>query len=253
MATIQFKGFDNVVKAFEYKEVDAWSIFDGKRLLHKGIGIDDLKQFLTLIMQSTNAIYTLKVYEDIDDARKIKSNTPDDGSFNFRLNADEQDITFSQYQRTNNYKTVDERLGAIEKLLAEDPEDEDELSFMDSIGKAFEKSIVGAIEEPDKPNFIADALKNIFNIQLPVSKPAIGNVVHASTIAGLETGNENKPVPGDIEKNNDAADRLQRLGNAIDILEKHDKKLVEHLEQLAKIAQYNPQKFESLLTMMNLF
>jgi hypothetical protein len=246
MATIQFKGIDSVVSAFENRNVDAWSICDGKRLIIKGIGRNDLDEFLKLISQSsTNAIYTLKVYEDISDAKKIKSNTPDDGSFNFRLNTDEQEITNSQYAGLNRKLELEQRLGNIERLLTEEtnePEEEEE-----TIGSI----IKGLLDEPQKLNQLIEIGKSLMGF--PGAKPAIGQIKYAGQIAGLAPGNTINDLPGATEESNYVAgDKLQRLGNAIDTLEKYDGKLVEHLEKLANIATSNPKKFQGLLTMLDI-
>jgi hypothetical protein len=253
MASVQFYGVDKAIEAYENCKIPAWGLFSGKQLLcrYTGNDLDEgaklLEDFISKIEEST-ATYTLKVFEQEGNKPvKIKEKTECDSSFNFKI--DEQEI-FTQRQEQRGYgnralgatlSSIDERLKKIEELPIE--EESEEETFQESIGKAIQQSIIGAIQNPEQPNLLVDLLKGVLNV--PVSKPAIGNVRTTSAIAGLETGNANASVK-------ERGDKLQRLGDAIDILEKHDEKLVEHLEALAKIAVNNPQKFQRLIAMIDM-
>src|SRR5574343_316699 len=98
MASIQFNNLESVLNAYTNRGVDAWAIFQGSQFMFKGIGLSDLEQILNSLSNGgTNAVYKLKVFEEITDEKNIKNNTPDDGSFNFRLNSDQMAITQSAY------------------------------------------------------------------------------------------------------------------------------------------------------------
>jgi hypothetical protein len=129
-SSVQFKGLDSVMQAFENRGLQHWSIWQGKQFLfpHVGESMETaaaaLQDTLELLAESSNAIYTLKVYEEVPGG-KIKSNTPDDGSFNFKLNDDRQGLTQAQYSAVRNNNAVMERLEAIEQRLSGTEDDDD--------------------------------------------------------------------------------------------------------------------------------
>ena len=256
MASVQFYGKDKAIEAYENCDIPAWGLFSGKQLLcrYNGTSINEGKQLLDDFLEKieeSNATYTLKVFEaEGNKPVKIKEKTECDSSFNFKL--DSEDV-YLQRQEQRGYgarhmqselsKTlagINERLQKIE----EEPEDEiEDETFGESLGKAIQQSIIGAIQNPEQPNVLVDLLRGVLNV--PVSKPAIGSVRNTGSIAGFETGNSNASIENQTDK-------LNRLGAAIDILEIHDPKLVEHLEKLAKMAATQKDKFLQIITMFDL-
>lgn len=87
--SVQFVGMDAALKAYQHRDIAPWALFINKQMLFKydggdiAEGQDQLSNVLQMCSGS-KATYTLRVYEDIPGG-KIKSATPDDGSFNFRL------------------------------------------------------------------------------------------------------------------------------------------------------------------------
>jgi len=257
MASVQFYGKEKAIEAYENCDVPAWGLFSGKQLLCKYTGID-INEGKTLLdtflekIEASNATYTLKVFESEGNKPvKIKEKTECDSSFNFKLDSEEVYLDrqeqrgyggrFLQSELSKTLTGINERLKKIEEQPVEEEPEED--NFQESIGKAIQQSIIGAIQNPEQPNLLVDLLKGVLNV--PVSKPAIGNVRLTGAIAGLETGNSNASVK-------EKGDKLQRLGDAIDILELHDPKLVEHLEKLAKIAATQKERFQQIITMFDL-
>jgi len=162
---VQFIGIDAVVKAFEYKKTAAWSIFQGRALLHKHEGKDieesaeTLQEFLQLISTGSTAIYTLKVYESVE---KITEKTGCDGSFNFRL------VNEDTRQRTNEYfdngrNKVLERLEAIEQKLNEDDEPEEPPGVMGQLGNIL-------LADPSKLPLLVSSLLSTIQLILPGQK-----------------------------------------------------------------------------------
>jgi hypothetical protein len=257
MASVQFIGIEEALNAFSYRGVDIWAIYDGKRLMHKGSGENDLREFLEMISKSgTSATYILKVYEDLTDAKEVKSNTADDGSFNFKLfPAGEQVGGRGIIQRHYGYPSfedrVAERLDKIEGLLLndDDTEDSQDETFAQSLGNAF----IGMIQQPDKLGQFIDSLQKLF---------ATGNnhVARVPVIGQVEinrmgqNANDHSPA-GEIHAANmsqvPTEEKLQRLGSAIDTLEQHDPQLVEHLEKLATIAAKTPERFKAILSIFD--
>jgi len=236
MASLQFLGIDDILKAFDYRGTEVWSIFDGKRMIHKGTGESDLREFLEMVSRSgTTASYILKVYEDISDHKQVKSNTADDGSFSFKLfrfdepAAGMSGIVSRHYGDPVQAKIL-ERLGVIEQQILTPEEEPD---FLKAIGDAF----IGMIQEPDKLNTFIGTLRTGFGPQPynPV-RAGIGNVV-------------NKPV--NQQQNILSDESLQRIGDAIEKIAVHDSKIVEHFEKLAALAEKNPAKFKTFIAIVD--
>ena len=226
--SVQFRGIDQVMKAFENRDVQAWSIWQHKQFMFKGMGEGDLQGILEMIGDgSTNAIYTIKVYEKITAASDIKSNTPDDGSFNFRLNGDNQEITGIQYYKQKQDLNLSQRMEKIEQMLIDkehEPEDEPE-----TIGSV----VMEVIKDPAKAMVWIDIIKSILS---PGGKPL-------TPLPAAAMGNVNT---AEITE-----DMLERIGNVIDRLYKNDAHILQHLEKLADISEKNPSQFKILLSMLD--
>lgn len=228
-AAFQIKGAENVIEAYNNRGVKAWSIFQGKQFLTKGIDSEELQTFLDLISEGTRAVYTLKVY-DIDDPKLIKEKTEADGSFNFVLqptySEDRAGYIERNYGESNKANRLYERLGKIEEKLFAEPEEPEE--------KSIGSIITGLIENPGELMQLVQIGQMLGLLpQRAMPQPAL---VPARTIGNAGT---EQPVSNE--------ERLQRLANAIDTLEKNDPKLIEHLEKLAEISQVKASQFKFLI------
>ena len=251
MATdFQFVGIDETLEAYESRSVDAWALFAGKRMIIRGTGIDSLKKFLTMISNSgTVAVYTLKVYETVSDDTEIKSNTPDDGSFNFKIHSLERGGMSGIIGRHygDPIETIADRLDIIEEKLSGTGTVQDE-GVMSQITTA----LIGMLQEPRKLNEFIGALSG--NKLPPASVPSPGHypispaINYPQTVAGVSRIGQAAPVNNLTSENS-----LQRIGDAIEAIGKHDERIVEHLEKLAKIARENPQQFKTLLILLDGF
>jgi hypothetical protein len=254
MASVQFRGISNVLKAYNYKEVEVWAIFEGKRLQHKGNGETELTEYLNLLaLGGSNATLILKIYEEITDPREVKSNTADDGSFSFKMMDIDEDPDY-QFRSTRSQSMgrlgdvllkMDERLQLLESGIDE-PE---------GIGKALETAMIGAIEDPQKLGAMIDIIKGLFSTG-PKPVAALGNVHRITTNEPLTVDNNpaqatsgNEYEQRETEKT--FQDQVKRLGAAIDTLSEADPRLVVHLEKLAAVASRDPKKFQGLISMID--
>ncbi len=220
---IQFRGIDNVLTAYDNVKVEAWSIWNDKQFLTKGIGKDTLETFLQALDEGqSKGMYTLRVYEEIDNVRDIKAKTDYDGSFNFILNE------YGPGPANERNSKILDRLGAIEqKLDGNEPEEEKET--LGSIA-------MGLLKEPAQLAQMIDigrallGLQPMYGQQAYQQLPSINNAIGATP-----------------------TDNGERIGKALIILEKNDPKLVEHLEKLAHISTTNKMTFKFLLTTLENF
>jgi hypothetical protein len=245
-SSVQFRGKEQVITAFENKRVDAWSIWQGKQFMHKGMGQNELEDFINLLDRSnTTAIYTLKVFEDIDDVKKIKANTDHDGSFNFRLYERDADgyMPFQSRQNVELEKKIDLLEERIEQLL-EEKETEEE-NPKDILG-----TITGLLSDPDKLGKLIDLGKSLLG--QPVQPAYVGNVSRAHEMTSLSPSSNAGPV-NVTNVNVSEEQRIHRLGIAIDTLEKNDPLILEHLEKLASMASNKPDQFKMLVGMLDMY
>jgi len=246
MAGIQFRGVEQVMQAFENRDVDAWSMWQGKQFLFKGYGEADLRAILeSIAVNSTNAIYTIRVYETINDVKNIKEKSECDGSFNFRLDDERQEITGAQYSRFTQNNSVFNRLAAIEEKLNNPPpaDDDEEEETIGSVA-------IDIMKNPDKALKWAEVIRNIFSFNQPQQPP--GSVRHLPISTTIQQqpasmGNVTQPAKELTEQ------ELERLDKVTDLLFLKDPDFLVHLEKLAQIAENNPKKFKSLLTMLEIF
>lgn len=223
-SAVQFRGLQDVLQAYVDRGVAAWALFQGKQFLVPCIcdsveeGQADLNTLLEKLQNGgTNAIYTLKVYEDIPGG-KIKENTPSDGSFNFQLNGNNMTMYEGKQQYVGSIAAIQSELSAIKRELQKKEGEPEELTTYDKV--------MGFVETPAGAMVLQTVLGAIFG-QHRVSAPP-PQTYRPSAINGVN--------------DNDA-----QIKQAIDILKQHDEKLGEHLLKLSKIAIDNPQSFKMIV------
>jgi len=220
MAAVQFWGKDSVLKAYEHRNCPSWSIWQGRQFLFKNEcadiseGREALAEVLEMISEQSSAIYTLKVYEEIGKSEKIKSTTPDDGSFNFKLIGEEVAASRSVGYVQNN--ALISEINALKLQMSEmrnGNNNEPEPDMWDRIDELLEKPVV------------IGAINKLLGIDLstPTNRAALGNVPDDDSL---------------IEK-------------AIVILKEKDSRLGAHLWKLATMATNSPTNFNFLLTTLD--
>lgn len=254
-SSIQFRGIDTVVEAFNNFGASAWSIWQGGKLLFRGVGDDELLKILEMIKpHGSDAIYMLKVYEDISDPKQIKDKTPADGSFGFKI--DESD-------RGSYVRSLEDR---VKKLEGSDGEAN---GIVGKIGNA----LLGLLDDPESLVGVLGAIKNLIAPAVPHTQ--FGNVVPAPAMVGSVTQFSPTTIPGapvavapapqpeqinvqqmpekkavstaaalPVENVQQQQDRLVKV---LDSLSAKDAKLLDHLEMLDKLASEKPQYFQMLL------
>lgn len=222
-SSVQFKNKNAVLDAYTDRDVMAWSIWQGKQFMFKGWGLEELEPVIEALSSGgTNAIYTLRVYEDLEDKRQIKSNAVDDGSFNFRLNDERQEITNGQYWRNDNREHILEKLERIEARLDEEPE----VKTNSSLGK-----IGDILEHPAILPVVPVLVEKVLTALLGGNPPAQPKLNYSApqSLAGIDS-NEDELIRISIEK-----------------LKQYDPELPQHLAKLVEIAETNPSVFKALI------
>lgn len=224
-SAVHFRGIDAILQAFQNKGIPYFAVSSGKQIIHKNATSEDmdeaaaeLENFLRMLNQGSNAVYTLKIYEDIPKAG-IKENTPADYSLNFRLNFDTMMPDASQIASYNNrndqYQNIMAAIAALNARIDEvEEEDDDEEDEQPQTVAGF---LNGMIQRPEVQQMIMSGVMNFFNKSTPTA------------MAGFDD---------------------DKLDQAILILKANDDKLGDDLMKLAQLAQNNPAQFNMLLGML---
>lgn len=235
-ASVQFYGMTSVMQAAENLNCSCWGIFINGRLFCKYEAIDINESLSMLqknleVLQSSNAnaIYTLKFFECNND-KPVKINDRsicDAGSFNFKL-IDAEEREQQGLMRIGSYNNEIAELKRELKALKEETEIEPEPATVGSV-------LLDLLKNPSE---MAIAV-NVFRAALGYPVQNLGAItgIRAGSNAAGETINEEQ--------------RLQRLANSMDALEKNDPDLLHHLEKLAKMSNENPDNFKMLLSMLS--
>ena len=232
---IQFVGIDDLIDAYVDRGVDRWALFAGKRPITQGEGADDLRSFLMRIAKSqTTATYILKVFEDLGE-EKIRVNTPDDGSFNFKLFSVFGTGTVGSHYGGSIQEKILERLDGLEAKLMEPGDD----GIVGQITKAF----IGMLEEPHKLHDFIGALNGV-NPPSGTLPPFAGRMNAVGSMARTAP-KSSVNYPEVITEQN-----AERISLVIKKLAAYDPKFLEHLEMIADIAEKTPAKFKTLLSLL---
>jgi hypothetical protein len=243
MSSVQFTGVENIIEAFEANDIPYFAVFAGKSLIFKNPtrgeeAIQDtfeaselLRSWLYKLNKGSNAVYTLKLYENIP-AGGITDKTPANFSINFRLNLEGMYMTADkavQYeQKQNQQSEILAELKAlrmkVETMEGTDDDDEEEEI----------NPIIGALtKNPELMNTIVMAAVSAitgmlgqFAVQKPIiMKPAINGVTDEPT-------------------------EQQKIDKAIEVLSQSTPNLGDSLLILAKMSIDNPQQYKWLLGML---
>ncbi len=242
MPAVQFYGIDRVMQAAENYNCPAWVIFISRAMFAKYEGTDiqeslaSLNTYLDMLQENTSAgTYLIKFFES-EPGKPVKITEKSictGGSFYFKLHSiEEREQRFigaaQTWKGNNELSELRSEISDLKMQLQEALSADQEPVQQDTIGSV----LMDAIKNPEQ-------LMNLIN----VGRVLMGMEPKLAAVGSLPGA---AAVPGE----QDQEQLLQRLGNAIDTLQKADPQLVEHLETLAKIAAENPQKFRSLLSML---
>ena len=226
MASAQFTNKEDVLQAYDTNGISVWAIFANKVPFIKGEGYQALEKALDLLEEkTTNCLYTLKVYEDIN-PKSIREKTEASAGFNFYLNAESQMITTGQYQRM--YAPNNELISVVNGLKKEleamkaERDEEPPPSKLGIVGEIMDHPVIGSILEKIAMKFIDQAIPAGTNIAEVLPMRAVGNI---------------------------STD--QDLVKALEKLKQYDPNLTKHLQKLADIAEKEPATFAMVISALD--
>jgi hypothetical protein len=164
-----------------------------------------------------------------------------DTAFNFKLGAPAE-MGGGAYVAGSRSPWLQEiqKLNARFDELTEEAEEEPE-------PKTLESAAIGLLNEPEKLRDVLESVRGIVDIGRAIlGIPAGPQQVNAAAIGAVTRVGQPETVgePGEVDP------RFKALESALNRLERCDPRLIEHLTKLADVAEANPIRFKSLLTIL---
>lgn len=242
MASVNFRGVEGAVTAYETRALPTWAIFDKKNLMQSGETADNLRSYLELLEEhGSNTVYTLKVYKNLS-ADDVTDKAESNGAFTFILSDSRAAYMGGMgYMGAGNNSLLG-RIAALEKELKEAKEPAEK----QTIGSV----VMGWLQDPEDVVRIIGAITQ--GVALLKGKPAL-------QLAGTQSGPESFTPPqgptDDSPKNeygltDEQMKQQLRIANALQRLQAKDPEIVTHLEQLANLAEKNPAMFQIAIGML---
>lgn len=235
MASVQFRGLADAVEAFENTGCAAWSLWQGRQFITKGIGEDELNAFLTLLAKNelSSAVYTIAYYEGVEDKTKINNKTPIDGSFNFYLSDNAVEIKGMYDKRVTLGNDVQSRIAGLENKL-------------DKVLQQFEDDGDGIDEPENKLGIIGEILGH------PQLGPLCQQILMKLATSAISPGQPAEPAKlAKVAGFGNAADNDTVLENALSRLLKIDSKLPQRLQKLAVLAEQDLNTYNYITGMLD--
>ena len=242
MSSVQFTGIENIIEAFEANDIPYFGVFAGKSLIFKNPtrgeeAIQDtfeaselLRSFLYKLNKGSNAVYTLKLYENVP-AGGITDKTPANFSINFRLNLE------GMYLTNDKAVQYEQKQSQQAEILAE----------LKALRMKVE-TIEGTDEEEEEKNPIIGALTSNPEVMNALVMAAVGAITGIiSKFAPQQQPIKMQPAINGISEE---PTEQQKIDKAIEVLSQSTPNLGDSLLILAKMSIENPQQYKWLLGML---
>jgi hypothetical protein len=241
---VQFFGKEQVMQAAENMDCPAWAIFIMRDLFTKFEENDPvgslkmLEQAIdTLMINQSEALHKLKFYEIPEGKDRIKINERtvcDAGSFTFKLvDPEVRQANQLGYIHSQANLISEKKIWNLEQQLKDKEAELKAREYPQSIGDIAKDYL----QRPDE-------LKQIIDIGRALLGFPVLNIP-AGSIGAVRSG----AAPQLTEQQEHDLDDLE---GAIDMLQKHDPKIVAHLKKLAQLAEEKPDTFKGMISMLDL-
>lgn len=243
MASIDFRGREGALGAYENAAIETWAVFNKKNIMQSGEGLEALTGYLDLMEQhGGNTVYTMKLYKNVS-ADDIVENTPCNSSFNFNLIGGGMGMVGYSGGGAGNSFALMQKIANLEAKLKDAEKDTEK--------KTIGSTMLGWIENVD------DIVKLAGVIGMFMGKTtAEQNMKIVSQLAGLEQPKrEGTPAAGfaaavqddpggEIEITEEQGKALIRYAQVIERGEKCDPDFLQHMEQLVLLAETKPDTYK---------
>jgi len=267
MSVMQFYGSDAVIRVFENRGLDTWSVWQGKNLMGAGQGAAELQAFMDMLGDySAGAVFTLKVYakgtkDDIDER------TAANGSFNFKLTDQDSPVIRGMGLQTSPQRSgsldsiISSRIGSalkgdIEQMIDERlsrPPKEEKIGWLDKLAKPY-------IENPKELIGLIGSLRQAFGTPVMQAAPRMTGikprVMHSEPQQQAEATTQKAAAPADKKvsgkkEGSFTEDDYDRMYDAVDRISEVDPDIVTHLEKLADLAENDQDTFNFIIKKMD--
>ncbi len=203
-----------------------WALYQGKQFICSGCGVNDLDEWLTdFEATGSTAIYQLRAY----DSDQVPTSSTGNADYIACINC-KVDDAYEGYGIAGHNKNLMQRIKGLEDKLQGKDDDEPDTDF----GAV----VMGWLEDPQKLATIAGIVR-MFTGGAPI-QPMGALPSPVQTMSGV-----------DLKTESVMSDNLTRVSAALDILEKHDKQLVTHLEKLAQLASTDKLLFQAVIAKLD--
>jgi len=257
---VQMRGTPLILAAFDRIDISAWGLFYKERCLFRCAGEDlqesraQLQGFLKQLEQSnTTTIYSLRFYEEVKDKKKIKPGLEPDYAYNVTLFNDEDYPAPGAVSRQSGYSLLMQELQDVKAQLAirqkeDEEEGDDEPEQVGSVGSRLLAFLDKLLDNPVVEQKIGQLASGWLDNLL--TTPSIPITMNGQPREAGAMGS----VPGAAtEQPMITQEQAQKIQTSIEILAAADPQLGDHLEKIAQLAQKNPNRYRSLITMLNSF
>lgn len=232
-----FRGIPNTMKAYDSMDIPAWSLANGKDLIFSYNG-DSQTEGRSMLMQGlqmledneSQAILTLRVYDEHPANQKITNKTEWTNSFTFALFDPEDGMVHQPRGKS----ALLARISALEEQISGNDDNKDEKP------RGIQGMIGSLLERPDIQErliqTVTGIVSNIFGQQKPIA--AMAGIPQGQPQAQQQEGSAYDALP---------ADQQDKIKMAMEVLMKRDPLLGDHL---LKLAQMDPGRYKMALTFL---
>lgn len=253
---VQLRGTPVILQAYDRIGIPTWALFYEQKCLFKcgGENLEEskaiLRQFLQQLEQSnTSATYDLRFYEELKDKKKIKAGTEPDYSYNIVLFDPEEYPSPGALTRREGYATILQELQDVKAQLAlRQKEEEDEEEEAVGSGPGWIGAVNKLLDNPDIQQKLGDRILGFLDnlLSKSINQLPMTTQREAGTIGS--TGNPHTQTPVTITQ-----EQYEKIQSSVQVLAGIDPQLGDHLEKIAQLAQKNPVRYKSLISMLNTF
>lgn len=237
MASIDFRGREGALGAYENASIETWAVFNKKNIMQSGEGLEALTGYLDLMEQhGGNTVYTMKLYKNCD-SNDVVENTPCNSSFNFNLMGSGMGAVGYGGGGGGNSFAMMQKIATLEAKL-KDAEKEPEK-------KTIGNTVLGWIESVDDVVKLAGVIGMFMGKTTPEQ-----NMQIVSQLAGIEPKRAGTPMAAveqdgeEILLTEEQEEALRRYAHVIERGEKCDPAFLQHMEQIVNMAETKPDTYK---------
>lgn len=253
MASVQFYGKQAILNAYTDRGISVWALFSGRNLLTEGDDLASLDGFLSRLEGNTVAEYKLCFYRDLENSEQVEAGVPFTSCYNVTLRDPSGAVgSASIVSKAASLDPVTQQVnayiaGKVSKLIQDDLQGEKEEK-----GETFTEALIGLLQQPEKLAGLINVGKMLLGRPVMAMPAIVAGPNLPKRAGGLSTATAVPPAAtsGVPLTETELAAKYDRIGAAIERLEKCDPDFVSRLEKLATLAETNPGMYQMAIKIL---